>query len=453
MSSSSQPDTESSAIAPRLADAIDAYVDPIIADGGFDGAVLVTRRGAIVYERYSGREAGASSAAIGPNTSFLVASITKQFTAAAIERLRANGRLSLDDSLSRFLPEYPHADRITIRHLLTHQSGYVGEPPAVAWAQPPYDRASLAAVLARQPLAFEPGTRTQYGNDSYTVLSFVIEAVSGLTYGAYLERTFFQPLRMTSARDFVDAGQPSHFAAPRTFAINGRRLLEGNSGFKHKGASTVALTARDLSRWARVFGSGEMGELGLANGALARWSIRDFHGRRALQSDGYTPGVSTTVTVFPDDDLVVLMISSLDNREWNAWGDAIAQIALGEHVEPPPRRAPVLSRDPNASTIVGRFVLHSPESALSTEAPMTIVEEQRGLYLHTEGWPIPQYLAPIGVDAYRVRGFYPGEIFVIRDATGGVSALRWMRPAYFAPGMEERLEYIYRPAPVEARPQ
>lgn len=439
--SSSQSGHPSPVAATRSVSAFDAYLRPIIEDAGFDGAVVVMRRDQLLYERYVGREAGPSSPAIGPNTSFLVASISKQFTAAAIEQLRQEGNLSLDDSLSRFLPEYPHADRITIRHLLTHQSGYVGEAPVLAWSQPPYNRASLAQVLA-QPLAFDPGTQTQYSNDGYTVLSFVVEAATGLTYGEYLRRTLFLPLGMSSARDFVDNGRPPHFAFPRTFASSGRRLLEGNSGFKHKGASTIALTARDLARWARSFGNGELGELG-GEGALARWPVENFHGRRALRSDGYTPGVSVTLFAFPDDDLVVAVVACLDNRQWNVWGDAIAEIAIGEVAEAWPSTSPVLAPDPNEEAAVGRYVIRSPDSAILAEAPMTIAEEQGGLYLYTQGWPIPQYLAPTGEDAYRVRGFYPGEIFLIRNIEGAVTSLRWMRPSYFAPGMEERLEYTY----------
>jgi len=114
---------------------LDAHFGPIISNGRFEGAIVVMRGGNVVYERYSGAEA--ADAPIGRRSQFLIASISKTFTAAAIERLRRDGKLSLDDTLDQHLPGFPHAREITIRQLLTHQSGYASEPYGQAWTKPP----------------------------------------------------------------------------------------------------------------------------------------------------------------------------------------------------------------------------------------------------------------------------------------------------------------------------
>jgi D-alanyl-D-alanine carboxypeptidase len=132
-------------------------------------------------------------------TVYRIGSITKQFTAAAIMRLMEQGKLSLDDTLQKFLPAYnTQGNRVTVRHLLSHTSGirsYTGMGPR--WARTvrlDLVPDSLVAIFAGEPFDFKPGEQWRYNNSGYFLLGTIIEKLSGKTYGQYLQDEFFTPL-------------------------------------------------------------------------------------------------------------------------------------------------------------------------------------------------------------------------------------------------------------------
>src|SRR5690348_4828479 len=138
-----------------------------------------------------------------PETVYRIGSVTKQFTAAAIMRLMEQGKLSLDDTLQKFLPNFPtQGNRVTVRHLLNHTSGiksYTSLGPK--WARVMrIDLAtdSLVALFANEPFDFKPGDAWLYDNSGYFLLGMIIEKVSGKPYGKYLKDEIFTPLGLKS---------------------------------------------------------------------------------------------------------------------------------------------------------------------------------------------------------------------------------------------------------------
>ncbi|TVP53823.1 MAG: class A beta-lactamase-related serine hydrolase, partial [Gemmatimonadales bacterium] len=133
------------------------------------------------------------------STVFRIGSVTKQFTAAAILRLAEEGALSLDDELTRFLPDYPTGDHpITVRHLLNHTSGIPNYTAlGAAWLSGiTLDRShdEMLALFQDEPLDFEPGQRFAYSNSGYYLLGMVIEEVTGRPYDEFMEEDIFEPL-------------------------------------------------------------------------------------------------------------------------------------------------------------------------------------------------------------------------------------------------------------------
>src|SRR5262249_52037258 len=134
-------------------------------------------------------------------TTFRVASLTKTFTAAATILLLNQGKLHLDDPLSRFLPDFPNGEHITVEHLLLHQAG-VGTLDEPKFSHGALSLNTLVQQIKMQPPLFPPGTDGRYSNEGYLLLAAVIEKVSGMSYAEYLKRNIFDPLGMRSTGNF-----------------------------------------------------------------------------------------------------------------------------------------------------------------------------------------------------------------------------------------------------------
>src|SRR5207248_1472676 len=167
-------------------------------------ALGVSRNGRTVYEHGYGMANLELAVPITPASVFGAASISKQFTAMSILLLAERGRLSLDDEVSRFVPEWTdHDHHITVRHLLTHTSGLRDGFALLGWAMPSDGSVStndeIVSMLARQRgLNFTPGSQYQYNNGAYNLLGSIVKRVSGQSLRAFADANIFKPLGMTS---------------------------------------------------------------------------------------------------------------------------------------------------------------------------------------------------------------------------------------------------------------
>jgi D-alanyl-D-alanine carboxypeptidase len=178
------------------------------AGAGFNGAVYVRRRG-VVTERAFGAADALGTIPVTERTRFNMGSASKMLTAVAIGRLVDQGRVAFDAPVGRYLPDLPpETAKITLAQLLNHTSG-LGDyfspvnATAIAKARTATDLLPLALV---EPPAFAPGTRRAYSNAGFVVLGAVVEKVSGLTYGAYLQREIFAPLGMKRTGPYGGVG-------------------------------------------------------------------------------------------------------------------------------------------------------------------------------------------------------------------------------------------------------
>jgi CubicO group peptidase (beta-lactamase class C family) len=162
-------------------------------------AVLVSRDGKIIYENAFGYADIGNRVPVTTETKFRIGSITKQFTAAAILKLQENGKISVNDTLSRFIPDFPSGNEVTVHHLLTHTSGihsFTNRPNFMKYATMSISPEAMIDTIKNFKYDFDPGESYQYNNSGYYILGYIIEKVSGKEYGEYLKETFFDPLGM-----------------------------------------------------------------------------------------------------------------------------------------------------------------------------------------------------------------------------------------------------------------
>jgi D-alanyl-D-alanine carboxypeptidase len=242
-------------LAPAQARAVDAVVQSTMRAAQTPGVSLaIVRDGRIVYARGYGVRDIASRAPVDPKTVFRWGSVSKQFAAASILMLAAQGQLSLDDPVARWFPQLTHARSITIRDLLNQVSGYRDYFPLDYVDLEMSHPTTMAAILheyAQAPLDAPERTRWEYSNTNFTLAGAVIERVSGLPPGRFYRRRIFGPLRMTSATyddapwkagDDRATGYDSYWEEPAH-----RGPSEGAGWLNSAGA--LAGTASDLALW------------------------------------------------------------------------------------------------------------------------------------------------------------------------------------------------------------
>lgn len=220
---------------------------------GFNGNVLIAQNGKIIYENALGYSDFSSKTPLNIQSSFQLASITKQFTAMAIMMLHDEGKLNFTDTIQRFIPEFPYND-ITIHQLLTHRSGL---PEYMNFARRYWKNKNrlmtnediLDILITHRPgLNFVADRKYKYSNTGYVVLACIIERVSGLQYYKFLEKKIFQPLHMDHSYVFTTGKMHDGKYSTLGYKKNLRRAREDYlSGVV--GDKGIYSTVEDLLKW------------------------------------------------------------------------------------------------------------------------------------------------------------------------------------------------------------
>ena len=268
---------------------------------------------------------------------FSLGRIAEQFVAAAVLQLKEQGKIKLDASVCSYLSNCPAVwSGIQVVHLLTHTSGL----PSVAQSPRPQPNSaskenlqSLLEALGQQPLEFKPGSRFEYNELNFTILSHVIERVSGRSSRNYIETHVFDPARMT---------ETGYRAAEKPRASVGKaNIRDGASGtgtaespLRHE---AVYSTLEDIYRWNRALSKGEIISQASVlemftpyrDGHGLGWKInREFDRRLALQN-GVSGEMSVSVRLYPDDDVLVILVGRGIQVDATRFTHDLAAIALG----------------------------------------------------------------------------------------------------------------------------
>jgi CubicO group peptidase (beta-lactamase class C family) len=237
----------------RVTQALNDYFTGLAAAENFSGSVLVAKEGKILLQKGYGMANVESGIANTPNTVHAIASLTKAFTSMSIMMLEERGLLSVDDPVSKYVPELLHGDRITVHQLLNHTSGlylYVYHP--LLWPNKDnfHTPDQLLDYYMYEPLRFEPGAQWEYCNSGYVTLGIIIERVSGMSYRDFIKKNILQPLKMKHTSydpyetDFLDKaiGYDDIAADPPLRAPYFHPSIPFSAG-------AVYSTVRDMYRW------------------------------------------------------------------------------------------------------------------------------------------------------------------------------------------------------------
>jgi CubicO group peptidase (beta-lactamase class C family) len=340
-------------LATSLTKQIDAYVKRYADEGLFSGVVLVTRHGETVYEKAFGPADRAFNVRNEPSMRFHIASVSKPITAAGVLLLADRGKLSLDDPLSKYVPDFPNAENITIAQLMTHYSGLndASATPEYSndWSRLPQTTGQLVDRVKKMPPRGAPGAKYSYSNSNYHILAYIIEKVSGQSYGDFMSANIFKPLGMNdTAHHGEDTAIIPRLAVgymPRDAAD--LELPQHLDWTSKTGNGSLYSTARDLLKFHDAMQQGKLLKpetIRVAQGDNPKhlgyfWFQHERFGHHSLDISGSSPGYKASFQRFLDDDVVIIVLSNLYLASPSIIADDIAALVFGEKPknEPPKR--------------------------------------------------------------------------------------------------------------------
>lgn len=393
-------------------------------------AVLVTRNGKVVLRKGYGLANPELGVPIQPEMVFQIGSVTKQFTAAGILMLAERGLLSVEDDITKHLPDYPtHGHKITIEHLLNHTSGIPSYTDMDDWL--PKVREDLKVqqmidMFKDKPLEFAPGERWVYNNSAYILLGAVIEKLSGKTYEDFVEQEILKPLGMTASR----YGSNSELVPGRMDGY----IRDGSDEKSYRrapylswthpySAGALLSTVDDLALWAEALNTGKLLKTPslermvtparLTSGIPTHYAyglgVTNYAGRRIIEHGGNTFGFAADLLRIPEERLVIVILSNNNSRNPEPLAFRIAAKALGKPLE----ERPVLTLDARTrDEYVGVY-------RFSKELTRTITRDGDRLFAQRTGGD-KQELLPTARDEFSYQE--SGTVLRIRrDAQGKIT--------------------------------
>ena len=357
---------------PSLKRLVDALFENTFKTNGPGAAVLVARDGKILFEKGYGLADLEHHLPVTAETKFRIGSISKQFTAAAILKLQEQGKLSVEDKLSKYYPDYPRGGEVTLRHLLTHTSGihsYTDKPGFMDSVTKPVKPDALVKSFENDPFDFAPGAKWSYCNSGFFLLGCIVEKVSGESYEKFLRKTFFEPLGMRNTGVHHSDSELKNVAlgydgGPKR-AVNWDMSWAG-------GAGALYSTVGDLFRWNEAIFRGKVLTTATLEAAFKPvktaasqrdnpdagygygWAIGKFRGASEISHGGGLNGFTSFLLRLPGKNFTVAVLA---NGAPNAAPQALAHVAtelcLGAELDPRPRA--VLVSTSALEPLVGRY--------------------------------------------------------------------------------------------------
>ena len=301
--------------------AFDSRLQTETAAGRFSGAVLVAKKDRILFRRGFGMANLADKTTNNPQTRFCIGSMGKMFTAVAILQLVQHNKVTLGDTIARYLPDYPNASlakKVTIEQLLTHTGGTgdVFGPKYDGHSEEFTSPAKFIALYGARDLAFEPGSKWYYSNYGYVLLGAILESVTGQTFNTYYTENIFRVAGMHSTSQLPSSGDKS--AIPYTGALaTGLKPVPPYYGTPAGGGYS---TVDDFFAFARAIQSNRLldpkhtsllttGKIDTGNGSYSLGLVvSSRNGVPCYGHGGSAPGVNGDLTIYPQSGYITAVL-------------------------------------------------------------------------------------------------------------------------------------------------
>jgi CubicO group peptidase (beta-lactamase class C family) len=317
---------------------IDSLIEKAVKINRFNGSVLVSKNGKIVYEKAYGYQNVAKNILNTTNTIYQIGSTTKEFTAAVILKLIENHQLSLDDKLSTYFPDFARGNEITIKHLLTHTSGIyeiLRDPVAFNSSTQPRSKEQMLSFFINKPLYFDPGTQYSYCNSGYMLLGLIIEKVTGKSYEQVVNDFILKPLGMNhSGFDFAGLQSPYKAVGYSKYTKTIKEASVPWDSTATYSAGSLYSTVEDLYRWHKgllnykIYSKTSLEKATtpfLEGYGLGCW-IDMIYDKKVVSHGGNIFGFTGYFARIQEEDVSIIILNNIFNRQIESIGLSILAI-------------------------------------------------------------------------------------------------------------------------------
>ena len=362
-------------------------------------AVLVAKDDKVQYKKGFGYADLKGKVVVTPDTKFRIGSVTKQFTGAAILKLQENNLLSVNDKLSKFIPDFPRGDEVTIHQLLTHTSGihsYTGKSDFLDRVTKTISPDSLIAYFKSDPYDFNPGDRFLYNNSGYFLLGYIISKVSEKSYADYLKETFFDPLGMTNTGVHYPGIKLDHEA--KGYTKKGDKYEESLNWDMSwaGGAGSLYSTVDDLHKWNQaLYGGKVISEKSLQaaltpvvlNGNVPTpqkygygLGLTTYRGMDIVTHSGGLHGFLTQLAYYPKEKMTVVMFTNTSEPEINFDPNKIAEAFVWNKLDSQSSFSQSKVKPANLEQFTGRY-------EMTNVGVLTVTTSEDRLFAQLSGQP------------------------------------------------------------------
>jgi CubicO group peptidase (beta-lactamase class C family) len=334
----------------------------------FNGTVLVAKQGKILLNKGYGYRNTADSSRNDAATIYQLGSITKQFTAAIVLKLEEEKKLSLQDKVSKYFPNYPKGDSITIAHLLTHTSGIYNYTTNKEFMNTevtkPASREKIMALFKDKPLNFSPGAGWDYSNSGYCLLGYIIAEAAHKPYEQVAREYIFQPLHMDNT-GFDFKNLRSKDKSTGYFSINekGSVPAPGVDSSVSFAAGAMYSTTADLYKWHQAAqqykiiseADWERAYTPVKNRYGFGWSIDSIAGKRKVSHGGGIHGFITNIARVPEDDVCVILLDNASDNTVGQITQSILAALYGQPYELPKKRIAIQVPEATLRQYIGEY--------------------------------------------------------------------------------------------------
>ena len=303
---------------------LDEYLNAANSIYKFNGTALIAQHGNIILHKGYGYQNIDAKALNDTNTVFQIASITKEFTATVILKLQEEGKLSIQDKLSKYFPQYKYANDITLENLLTHTSGMYNYTNNIddedsALVCNPVDKQIVLDIIFSKPPSFKPGTQFSYCNSGYYLLGLIIEKLTGDSYEAVVRKLIFSPLQMQSSGfNFRQIPISKKAVGYRRLSTTGHIVAQRWDSTVTYSAGGIYSTCNDLFRWANAIAQQQI--ISAASWQLIftphlehygyGFYIDSAFGKEYIMHSGGMPGFTSYFMYYPAKGLSIILLNN-----------------------------------------------------------------------------------------------------------------------------------------------
>lgn len=349
---------------------IETWIERYEENGYLNGSILIASNEGILLNKGFGMANREHAVPNKPTTKFKIGSLTKAFTAMSIFQLQEKGKLSIDDSINKYISNYPQGDKISIYHCLTNTTGipnYTSFPDFwIKTMRLPMTLDQLINSFKQLELNFEPGEKFEYSNSGYTLLTAIIEKVSGMSYATYIQERICRPLGMnnTGCDDGVEI--VVDLASGYSFWENPIHAAYADSSFP-LGAYGLYSTTEDLFLWDQALKSSQLLHKELMeimfrpnlSAYASGWVVSEMLGKKCMHHFGDISGFNSEFLRFVDEQVTIIFLSNMNITPITHLTQEIAKVIFDEHVSIPPRIHPIHFTD--TRMMVGKYFTDNSE--------------------------------------------------------------------------------------------